>query len=79
MIWNINNSFNQVSNVEVRTTLPSYVKWTNIKSPVNEIISYNEVTKEVVWNVGSVLPNTGFGSSKKKFNSNLNFCQAQVR
>ncbi len=73
VIWNINNSFNQVSNVEVRTTLPSYVKWTNIKSPVNEIISYNEVTKEVVWNVGSVLPNTGFGSSKKEVQFQLEF------
>lgn len=73
IVWGVSNSFNQISNVEVRAVLPSYVKWTNIKSPANEIISYNEVTKEVVWNVGSVLPNTGFGSSKKEVQFQLEF------
>jgi len=66
IVWEISNSFNQLSNVEVRATLPSYVKWTNLKSPQNEIFSFNQVTNEVVWNVGSVLPNTGFGSSPKQ-------------
>jgi len=73
IIWNINNSFNQVSNVEVRATLPSYVKWTNIKSPSSEIFSFNPASNEVVWNVGSVLPNTGFGSPKKEINFQLEF------
>mgnify|MGYP001596239041 FL=1 len=66
VVWNITNSFNQVSNVEVRAALPSYVKWTNLKNPESEALSFNQVTNEVVWNVGSVLPNTGFGSSKKE-------------
>src|SRR3989338_6520831 len=52
VVWSINNSFNQVSNVEVRATLPSYVKWTNIKSPASEIFSFNPVSNEVVWSVG---------------------------
>jgi hypothetical protein len=73
VIWSINNSFNQVSNVEVRATLPSYVKWTNIKSPSSEIFSFNQSTNEVVWNVGSVLPNTGFGSLKREIDFQLQF------
>jgi hypothetical protein len=28
VIWGISNSFNQVSGIEVRAGLPSYVKWT---------------------------------------------------
>ena len=66
VIWSISNSFNQVSNVEVRATLPSYVKWTNLKSPQSEIFLFNQVTNEVVWNAGSILPNTGFSSPKKE-------------
>lgn len=66
VVWDITNSFNQVSNVEVRATLPSYVKWTNVKYPSSEIFSFNPVTNEVVWDVGSVLSNTGFGSTKKE-------------
>lgn len=73
IVWNINNSFNQVSNVEVRATLPPYVKWTNLKSPDNEIISLNSVTNEIVWNVGSVLPNTGFASSGRQVYFQLEF------
>jgi len=73
IIWSISNSFNQASNVEVRATLPSYIKWTNLKNPQSEIFSFNQVTNEVVWNVGSVLPNTGFDSSKKEIYFQLEF------
>ena len=73
VVWSVSNSFNQVSNVEVRATLPSYVKWTNIKSPTSEIFSFNPVSNEVVWSVGSVLPNTGFDSPAKEIYFQLEF------
>jgi hypothetical protein len=73
VIWGISNSFNQVSNVVVRATLPAYVKWTNLKSPQNENFSFNQVTNEVVWNAGSILPNIGFGSSPKQVYFQLEF------
>lgn len=73
VVWSLANSFNQASNVEVRATLPSYVKWTNLKSPSNEVFSFNPVTNEVVWNVGSLLPNTGFSSPKKEISFQLQF------
>lgn len=71
--WAVSNSFNQTSNVEVRATLPSYVKLTNLKSPSGEIISFNPVTNEVVWSVGSLLPNTGFGSAQKEVSFQIEF------
>jgi hypothetical protein len=73
VLWSISNSFNQVSNVEVRATLPSYIKWTNLKSPNSEAFSFNSTTNEVVWNAGSVLSNTGFGSPKKQIYFQLEF------
>lgn len=73
VVWNIKNSFNQVSNVEVRASLPPYVKWTDLKNPDSEILSFSELTNEIVWNVGSVLPNTGLGSSKKQVHFQLEF------
>lgn len=66
IIWSISNSFNQVSNAEVRATLPSYVKWTDIYSPSSESIAFNSVTNEVVWNAGSILSNTGFSTPPKQ-------------
>lgn len=73
VLWSINNSFNQVSNVEVRAILPSYVKWTGEFNPKSESISFNSVTNEVVWNAGAVLPNTGFNSPSKKVYFQLQF------
>jgi hypothetical protein len=71
--WSVTNTFNQVSNVEVRAVLPSYVKWTKLKSPQNEILSFNQITNEIVWNIGSILPNTGFSSPKKEIQFQLEF------
>jgi len=73
VVWTITNTFNQVSNVQVETTLPSYVKWNNLTSPSNEIFSFDPATNEVIWNVGSVLPNTGFNSSPKQVYFQLEF------
>ncbi len=73
VVWGIKNSFNQVSNVEVRATLPSYVKWTSLYNPSSEAVSFNAVTNEVVWNAGSILPNTGFSSPEKQVYFQLEF------
>lgn len=71
--WSLVNSFNQVSNVEVRATLPAYIRWTGQHLPGAENVSFNSVTNQVVWSAGSVLPNTGFGSLKKEAYFQLEF------
>lgn len=73
IVWSINNSFNQLSGVEVRATLPPYVKWTELKNPQSEIFSFNQTTNEVVWNVGSVLSGTGFNSPSKQIYFQVEF------
>ncbi|MBN2093959.1 MAG: hypothetical protein JW740_01100 [Candidatus Zambryskibacteria bacterium] len=70
-VWSLSNSFNQVSNVEVRATLPSYVKWTGLKNPSNENLRFDEVSKEMIWTVGNILPNTS--SSEKQVYFQLEF------
>ena len=66
IVWSLKNSFNQVSSTQVKATLPSYVKWKDIINPIGENVTYNQSSNEVVWNAGTVLPNTGFGSSPKE-------------
>jgi hypothetical protein len=67
VVWSISNSFNQVSNAQVRATLPPYVKWTNLKDPQSENISLNQITNEIIWNAGLVLPNTGANTKQVYF------------
>lgn len=54
--WKTSNMRNRVDGAIVTTTLPTYVSWKNIVVPQSEAanVSYNEVTRQLVWNVGDL-------------------------
>jgi hypothetical protein len=64
--WTLSNSANTIINAEARAILPVYIKWVGISQGTNENISYNDATREVVWKIGSVESNTGFGSTNRE-------------
>jgi hypothetical protein len=64
--WSISNTFNNTSNVTVSAVLPSYVKFINNINPQNEAVTYNDVSGEVVWNVGNIKTNTGYISAPRQ-------------
>lgn len=67
IIWTLSNSTNDISNAVSSTYLPVYVKWIGNNSP-RENITYNDITREVVWNIGTVRSNTG-----SSYNREVNF------
>ncbi|MFA7191962.1 MAG: hypothetical protein WC089_01530 [Candidatus Paceibacterota bacterium] len=64
--WVLSNSTNSISGAEARATLPLYVKYVGRVSGNTENISYNDVSREVIWKIGSVSPNTGSGSNNRE-------------
>lgn len=66
IIWTITNSSNIVDDVEVITTLPSYIRWTGKISPSIEDISFNPLGGKIVWNVGSIKPKADVSNSGQK-------------
>ena len=56
--WSLLNGTNSISEAVARASLPIYVNWVGSTSP-RENITYNDVTREVIWNIGSVRSNTG--------------------
>lgn len=62
--WTLSNSTNSISGAVARASIPIYVKWVG---PVTqrENITYNESTREVIWNIGSVKSNTGGASNRE--------------
>lgn len=62
----ISNTYNDVSDVRVMTSLPNYVSFTGSIYPQNENIVYNPDDRTVVWNVGSVGAGAGYSSSPRK-------------
>ena len=63
--WTLSNSANSVVNAEARSILPIYVKWIGLPIGDRQNVSYNEVTREVIWSIGSVSPYVGIDSSKE--------------
>lgn len=55
IFWSIKNINNQVNSTVITTTLPGQVEWTgNYSVSYGSGLSYNSLTREVSWNVGSL-------------------------
>ncbi len=54
IILSVDNSTNDLSDVEVKTGLPVYVKWLGNISPQSEKLKYNEIGGGITWEVGDL-------------------------
>jgi hypothetical protein len=63
--WTLSNSANSISGGIARAILPIYVKWVGAVAGNGENISYNSVTREVIWNIGTVKAYTGVSSNRE--------------
>jgi hypothetical protein len=73
VIWNLSNTFNSANNIEVKAVLPQYVKWTNVKSPASEDITFNPTTNEVLWRVSQIAAGAGYKSAAKEVQFQISF------
>ncbi len=64
--WSLSNTISNISNAEVRATLPPSVRFIGPISPADESLTYNDATKEVVWNVGSIPRGTGITEANRE-------------
>lgn len=77
--WTLSNSSNNITQAQASSALPIYIKWIGLTSGENENVTYNDVTREVTWNIGSVSSNTGITSNREaSFNISLKPSLSQV-
>lgn len=77
--WTLSNSSNIILGAKAKSILPIYVDWVSSLTGGTENVSYNEVTREVVWDIGDVKPNTGFDSNREaSFTIALNPSLSQI-
>jgi hypothetical protein len=62
----ISNNSNNLEGAQVSGTLPSYVSWKNTISPGSENISFDSISRKLVWNIGNVVAGTGYTKVSKK-------------
>lgn len=64
--WTLSNSANTITQAQARAVLPIYVNWVGpLGGSTAENVTYNATTREVIWNIGTVRPNTGFNSNRE--------------
>ncbi len=63
--WVLSNSSNEIINAQAKSSLPLYVNFVGMASGTNDTVSYDSSTRDVVWNIGTVKPNTGFSTTKE--------------
>ncbi|MFT7328306.1 MAG: hypothetical protein ACI870_000493 [Crocinitomicaceae bacterium] len=64
LVFQVLNSSNKVSDTKLRTTLPTYVEWLNTVAPSIERnnVSFNIVTRELIWDIGNLDAGIGVGT-----------------
>lgn len=64
----VTNSSNEIENAELRFFLPSYVSWLDAVAPSVErsTVEYNDVTREVRWNLGTLRSGLGINGSSPR-------------
>lgn len=73
VVWSLTNTVNDVSNVKVSATLPSYVSWLGVTDPATESVQYNPIGGEVEWDPGTVAAGTGFSGSPRSVSFQVSF------
>jgi len=60
ILWAISNNSNSLENARVTAILPNYVSWNNLVSPSGDYISYDQHSRQIIWEVGDVPSGAGF-------------------
>lgn len=64
--WLITNTTNDLKNAVVKAVLPQGMTWKGQVSPSSEKISFDQDTRIITWDIGSILAGTGFTNSSKQ-------------
>lgn len=63
--WRMENGQNTVTGGTARAVLPPYVTWKGNVSPSSESVTFNPITREVIWDLGDTLAGAGRGAPEK--------------
>jgi len=73
IVWTVDNTTSAVGDAQVTATLPPYVKWLKATSPANEVVTYDEDSGLITWNIGNVSTYTVDSSRRREVNFQISF------
>ena len=60
------NTTNNISKAKVETTLPPRVEYKNLVLPNSENITFDPISRKLIWNIGTIPRETGLSGPKKE-------------
>ena len=73
VIWSITDTSNDVSGAQVSAVLPSYVTWMGTTMPAGEKISFDPITRKILWSPGTIPADTGVTQSAREVAFQVSF------
>ncbi len=73
IVWSLSNTANSISKVQVRSSLPSWMRFLGPFSPATEDLVYDVSTKEIIWNVGGIQKGAGITGAEKNVSFQVEF------
>jgi hypothetical protein len=71
VVLNARNTQNDISNGKVTAQLGSNVMWLGKVSPSTETVSYDELKKTIIWDIGTLPSGSGFDAVAREVNVQL--------
>ena len=73
ILWQAKNYYNDVKNVKVKAILPSSVNLTGEISPKESRLTFDQNSREIIWEVGDLTANAGILNSAPEINFQIKF------
>ncbi|MFA6416108.1 MAG: hypothetical protein WCW56_01335 [Candidatus Paceibacterota bacterium] len=64
--WSVANPYSEIKDARVTASLPVYVNWQSTISPQDEKLTYNQATRQITWDLGTLPAGLGFGSNPRE-------------
>jgi hypothetical protein len=66
IVWTLSNTSNNISNAQVKATLPAWMSFVGPISPPEEDLTYDPATEQITWNVGGIPTGTGITAADRE-------------
>jgi hypothetical protein len=73
IVWTLSNTANSISNVQINSTLPSWINFVGPIVPANENLTYNSSTKGIVWNADRIPRGAGITGVARSVSFQVSF------
>jgi len=71
IVWTLSNTANNISNAQIRATLPAWAKFKGPVSPPAEDVTFDATTREIVWNIGGIPRGAGIIDTEREVSFQL--------